>query len=130
MANLSGRDDPTESSEACNTQNFWSPSHLDELIEHIPIENTSECSSHDQNDFCLKCPQVNLQLQKSKLQIIKLKKQCAQKSSEIKRLRAAQTRSKLAKSSLEEIIREIKEKKWISDEGQDVLNVINQNLVS
>lgn len=100
----------------------------DDIIEHteeyVPA-CSSDCSDKITNNVCQKCTELNLELQKNKLVVLKLQKRCAQKSAEIKRLRAAEKRAKCAKMSLEEILREIKENKWISDEGQEVLKVNN-----
>lgn len=63
------------------------------------------------------------ELQKSKMTVEKLQKRCNEKAAEIKRLRAAEKRSRIAKCSLEEILCELKNKKWISNEGHAVLNV-------
>lgn len=134
LPDLHTHEESTNSSVGCETQDVWSESYLDEIIEYIPTANTSVCSSSYQpdnisNDICQKCIQLNLELQKSKCVIAKLQKRCTVKSAEIKRLRAAEKRSKFAKQSLEEILREIKAKKWISDEGQDVLNVIQRLVI-
>lgn len=64
------------------------------------------------------------QLQKSISIIAKLQKRCALKTAEVNRLKASEKRLRLSKCTLEEILRELKEKKWITDEGQSVLNVI------
>lgn len=76
-------------------------------------------NTHD----CCKCLQLEVELKKSKIEVLNLKKRCQNKAAEIKRLRAADQRSKSAKCSLEEMLREIKQKKWITDEGQAAMNV-------
>lgn len=75
-----------------------------------------------------KCLQLEMKLQKSEIVISKLQKRCADKTSEIKRLRLSEKRSKLAEKTLEDLIHEMKEKNWISEEGRDVLNVIDPNI--
>lgn len=84
------------------------------------------CENRTHNDVsavCGKCVQVEIDLQKSKAVIKKLQARCVQKTAEIKRLRAAEKRSKIAKCNLGEMLREMKEKNWISNEGQEILNV-------
>lgn len=126
LPNLNSHDESTENSEGY--EDVWSQNYFDEVIEHSPI---AECSSSNQpKHVCEKCVKLDLELQKSKLTISKLQKRCIEKTAEIKRLRAIEKRSNFAKNSLQEILREIKNKKWISDEGQQVLNVITQNLKS
>lgn len=78
--------------------------------------------------ICNKCVQLEVELQKAKLVVLKLKKRCTDKVSEIKRLKAAEKRSRLAKCTLEDMLQEMKQKKWITDEGEDVLNV-NKSLL-
>lgn len=86
------------------------------------IHDTNEGSlTHE--EICKKCLQMELKLQKSQATIAKLQKRCSQKTSEIKRLRVSEKRAKLSKKSLEDLLHDIKENKWISDEGQSVLNV-------
>lgn len=74
--------------------------------------------------MCCNCVQLEIDLHKTKITLSKLQKRCHDKAAEIKRLRASEQRAKTAKYTLEEMIREMKQKKWISDEGQNVLNVI------
>lgn len=83
---------------------------------HRMANNTAE-------HLCTKCVQLEIEVQKSQVTISKLQKRCSEKTSEIKRLRLSKKRAQMAKKSLEELLKEIKEKKWISDEGRDVLNV-------
>lgn len=101
-------------------------SYLDELMEY-PDENAPDNRIEQTNNIakvvCQKCTELNLELQKCKSVVLKLQKRCTEKSAEIKRLRAAEKRAKLAKISLEEILREFKANKWISDEGQEVSKV-------
>lgn len=98
-----------------------SASNDDKTIENDQV-------AHDVLNICQECIQLDIELQKSKAVIAKLQKRCAEKAAEIKRLRAAEKRSKLAKSSLEEVLREMKENKWISSEGEDILNVNKLNM--
>lgn len=93
------------------------------ISKEIQVEHDVSITS-----TCSECIQLDLELQKTKAVVLKLQNRCAEKTAEIKRLRAAEKRSKLAKSSLNEILRELKENKWISSEGEDVLNVRNLNL--
>lgn len=69
------------------------------------------------------CIQLDIELQKAKLTIIKLQKRVSEKTAEINRLKASEKRHKLAKCNLVEILGELKNKKWISEEGQQTLNV-------
>lgn len=77
--------------------------------------------------ICQKSINLDIQLQKAKSTIAKLQKKCADKVAEVNRLKAAEKRLRLSKCSLEEILRDLKEKKWISDEGENILNVIDSN---
>lgn len=56
--------------------------------------------------------------------IKKLQKRCSEKTAQINRLKVSEKRHLLLKKSLQEIVRDIKEKKWISDDGQRILHVI------
>lgn len=110
-----------------------------ESCNHVSIElNENECETNvihshisctsnvpAQVSVCNKCVDVQVELQKAKIAVEKLKKKCSDKASEIKRLKAAEKRSRQAKCTLEEMLQEMKKKKWITDEGQDVLNVNN-----
>lgn len=110
----------TNTQSRCNeeTTNEWSTfDGLDDSMPHEVETNNAE--------ICKKCFELEVKLQKSQVVISKLQKRCAEKSAQIKRLRASEKRSKLAKKSLEDLLQDIKEKKWISDEGQNVLNVNN-----
>ncbi|XP_031638198.1 uncharacterized protein LOC116350533 [Contarinia nasturtii] len=99
----------------------WLQSDLDQIIEY-----DAECiaSESDQNakDICTKCMQLDMELQKLRGLVSKLQKRCVDKSSE--------KRAKMAKKSLEEILKEIKEKKWVSEEGQAVLNSFDQDILN
>lgn len=77
---------------------------------------------------CGKCLQLELELKKAKIEVLNLKKRCHNKAAELKRIRASEQRSKSSKSSLEEMIREMKQKKWITDEGQAAMKVNNLQL--
>lgn len=95
--------------------NTWSV--LNKICFEPPIER-------DENvHVCQKSIDLDIQLQKAKSTITKLQKRCSDKSSEINRLKASEKRLRLSKCTMEEILRDFKEKKWISDEGQSVLNV-------
>lgn len=76
-----------------------------------------------QNNICEKCIKQNMTIQKFQSVILRLQKRCAQKSAEIKRLRAVGKRSKFAKKSLEEMLNEMKKNKWITNEGQEIMSV-------
>lgn len=103
----------------------WSQfAHLDE-IGHTGHTHDTMAQSQSELLACNKCVQLQFELEKSKIVVSKLQKRCAVKTAEIKRLRVSEKRSKLAKKTLEDVLREIKDKKWISAEGQDVLNVIS-----
>lgn len=98
----------------------WSPLEgFTETIEPAYHRTTNKTSG----SVCTKCVQFKIEVLKSQITISKLQKRCSEKTSEIKRLRLSQKRAQMAKASLEELLKEIKEKKWISDEGRDVLNV-------
>lgn len=73
--------------------------------------------------ICYKSIYMELKLQKAEQTIEKLKKRCAEKSSEINRLRTALKRVALSKTNLKELLQQLKEKKFISDEGHNVLQV-------
>lgn len=89
---------------------------------HQDLQNTIE-ESTVYEEICKKCLETELKLQKSQIIIAKLQKRCSKKTSEIKRLRVSEKRAKLGKRTLEELLHDVKENKWISDEGQQVLNV-------
>lgn len=110
-------------------------SQCDQFNEIIEYDNeaasqqiTSSCIQHEQPknivSICSKCAQLEIELQKSKNVVEKLKKRCIDKTAEIKRLRSAEKRTKMAKYSLEEILRDLRNKKWISAAGENVLKVI------
>lgn len=77
----------------------------------------------DANHICSKSIQLEFELQKARIIIDRLQKRCAEKAVQINRLKVAERRATLAKLNLEGIIKDIKERKWISDEGEQVLNV-------
>lgn len=56
--------------------------------------------------------------------IKKLQTRCSEKTAQINRLNVSEKRHQLSKKSLQEILRDIKEKKWINDDGQKILHVI------
>lgn len=91
-----------------------------DISSHIP------CTSNGSTlvSVCNKCIQLEIELQKVKLSVTKLQKRCSDKAAEIKRLKAAEKRSRLAKCSLVDMVQELKQRKLITAEGQDVLNVI------
>lgn len=124
LANLNPHDEPKKNGGDCE---------VTECLFEV-AEQMFECSENDQQaenleEVCRKCIQLDMDLQKSKQVIAKLQKKCREKNSEIKRLRASEKRAKIVKSSLEEIMRQIKEKKWISEEGEEVMNVICPNFM-
>lgn len=94
-----------------------------DLTQYGSLDNVDHTHDSTVNEKCNGCLQLELQLQKSQIVISKLQKRCCDKSAEIKRLRVSEKRSKMAKKSLEELLSEIKENKWISEVGQDVINV-------
>lgn len=105
-------------------------SQFEALVDTLEKENTNDTTVNDKGkpNLCKKCLQLEVKLQKSQMVISKLQKRCADKTGEIKRLRLSDKRSKMANKTLEDLFREIKSKKWISDEGQEVLNVIEPNI--
>lgn len=100
---------------------------FDDMIEytqeHTPDYNLVDQSVEIAKNVCQNCVQQNVELQKLKATVSKIQKKCAQKAAEIKRLRAAEKRSKFAKKTLEEMLCELKENNWISDEGREALKV-------
>lgn len=107
------------------TENFYSRfGGLDDLDD--TVDEPSQ--PNQRHECCNNCLQLEVQLQKSAMVITKLQKRCADKTSEIKRLRLSEKRSKLKKKALEDLLSELKEKNWISDEGRDVLKVIEPNI--
>lgn len=110
-----------------DTPNFWSQYDvLDNTVEVEQIHQTP--IDAEQQDICKNCLVLEVELQKSKMVIAKLQKRCADKTAEINRLRLSEKRAKLAKKTLEDLLKDIKNKNWISDEGRDVLNVIEPNI--
>lgn len=101
-------------------------SQFDELLDTVQQYEPSQPNEHQNS--CANCLKLDVRLQKSEMTIKKLQKRCADKSNEIKRLRLSEKRSKLAKKTLEELLCEIKDKNWISDEGRDILKVIDPNI--
>lgn len=95
------------------------------VCQHLESQNIQRGQENVGNisKVCTKCTQLEVELQKSKMAVEKLQKRCNEKAAEIKRLRAAEKRSRTAKCSLEEILCELKNKKWIYNEGQAILNV-------
>lgn len=94
-----------------------SQNQLNETCIETPVEKPEE------THICEKSIILDIELQKAKNVILKLQKKCAEKSAQINRLKASEKRQRLAKCSLEEILHDFKAKKWISKEGQSVLNV-------
>lgn len=66
---------------------------------------------------------MELKLQKYDEVIEKLKKRCAEKTSEINRLRSALQRVALSETNMKELLQHLKDKNFITDEGQSVLQV-------
>lgn len=66
---------------------------------------------------------MELKLQKYEQIIQKLKDRCTEKTSEINRLRAALKRIALSKTNMKELLQQLKDKKFITDEGHSVLQV-------
>lgn len=91
---------------------------VDETYFELPNETATQIH------VCKKCIDLDIELQKAKSAIRKLQNRCAEKTAHINRLNAAEKRHKILKSSMEDILRQLKEKKWISEEGQNVLRVI------
>lgn len=98
------------------------------VVNEVSSHNTCTSNPAQGSAACNKCVQLDVELQRTKLVVIKLQKRCTDKSSEIKRLKAANQRSKLAKCTLEDMLQEMKQKKWITAEGEDVLNVNKSHL--
>lgn len=124
--------DQTEGSVRSTRDSFEKIDHWSQCDNFDDIIEYENGTASNQNkaaniviDICSKCVQLEVELQKSKMVVAKLQKRCIDKTAEIKRLRCAEKRSKIARSSLEDIIREIKKKNWISVEGENVLNVNN-----
>lgn len=101
---------------------YYSDGHNFEESRNDIIEETPS-DSH----VCKKSLQMEIQLIKANETITKLQRRCAEKTEQLNRLKASEKRCRLAKKNLEEILREFKEKKWVSDEGQQILNVNNYN---
>lgn len=74
---------------------------------------------------CKESLQLQIQLVKAQETIKKLQKKCAEKSAQLIRLKASEKRAHVANFNLKEIIQDIKQNKWISDDGQIILNVNN-----
>lgn len=91
--------------------------------EWISYKFEAKCCAYDISTHVISIFDCFYELQKAKLVVTKLQKRCTEKASEIKRLKAAEKRSRLARCTLEDMLQEMKQKKWITDEGQDVLNV-------
>lgn len=89
----------------------------------VPSHIVSPSSAPTQVSVCNKCVRLEVELQKVRLVVAKLKKRCSDKTAEIKRVKAAEKRSRLSKSNLEDMVQELKQKKWITAEGQDVFKI-------
>lgn len=81
-----------------------------------------------EDHICSKSIYLELTLQRSKEIIKKLQKRCAEKTAEIGRLKSAVKRLAISKSNLKDVLHEIKERKMISDDGHQVLQVNVFNL--
>lgn len=89
-------------------------------------ENQSSSLHYDivhETHHCGKSIHLDIELQKSKQVIEKLKTRCAQKCAEINRLNKALIRCKLSNSSLKELLNEARDRNWISDDAHSILNV-------
>lgn len=71
--------------------------------------------------------QLDVQLQKSNEIIKKLQIKCVAKTKEITRLRSALKRSEINRSSLKEVLKEMKDSNIISEECHRMLEVIILN---
>lgn len=92
-------------------------------FSHETCSSTEHQMQFTNTQNCGKCLHLELELKKAKIEVLNLKKRCHTEAAEIKRIRAAEQRSKSSKSSLEEMIRELKQKQWITNEGQAAMNV-------
>lgn len=81
-----------------------------------------ECD--DRMHTCSRSIQLELKLLKANEIIKNLQLKYAAKNAEINRIRSNLRRIKLSKSNLEAILREVKEKKLISEEGHRIMKVI------
>lgn len=105
-------------------------SQNDDLNESTECSNyrpqspgTYACQHGEKENICPSCIQLEIRLQQSNILISKLKKRCAEKTAEIVRLRAAEKRAKFSNKNLHEMLDEFIAKKWVTEEGQDVLKV-------
>lgn len=98
-----------------------------EKFPEIIEETNHHTANNSSKSLCTKCVQVEIEVQKAKITISKLQKRCGEKTSEINRLRLSQKRAQMAKQTLEDILKDMKEKNLISDEGRSILNVNERN---
>lgn len=76
-----------------------------------------------EDHICSQSIFLQLKLQQSNEVIERLKKRCSERTKEVARLRASLKRVTMHKMNLKEILDEIKEKKMISEEGHQILQV-------
>lgn len=76
-----------------------------------------------EDHICSKSIYMELKLQKCEQIIEKLKNRCIEKTTEINRLRTALNRVVLSKANMKELLQQLKDKKFITDEGHSVLKV-------
>lgn len=76
-----------------------------------------------EDHICSKSIYMEMKLQKAEKIIENLKKRCTEKSSEINRLRSALKRVTLSKTNLKELLQQLKDRNFISDDGHNVLQV-------
>lgn len=90
-------------------------------FEDINVGNNTANQHTFEKSFALE-----LQLIKANETIEKLQKRCAEKTALINRLRASEWRLRLSRSNLQGILNDFKKKKWVTEEGQHILNVNEQ----
>lgn len=92
---------------------------LDENETDPHLDNEKIRESH----HCPKSIQLEFDLQKAKKTIEKLQIGSKEKAAKINRLQKALNRSKLTNSNLKDLLNDLKNRKWISDEAHSILNV-------
>lgn len=93
--------------------------------EHCYSRNPERLSPEivSEEHICAKSIHMELKLQKANEIIQRLQKRCADKNSELDRLRSSLKRLTLSKANLKELLQDIRNKNMISDEGHQVLQV-------
>lgn len=76
-----------------------------------------------EDHICSKSIYMELKLHKYEEIIEKLQKRCTVKTTEINRLRTALKRITLSKTNMNELLQQLKDKNFITDEGHSVLQV-------